>query len=59
MKLLWIDVGDEDDLYKLTATFIDYLKGKNIEQKNLITTGGHTWMNARHYFTEIVQMFFK
>jgi enterochelin esterase-like enzyme len=59
LKLLWVGVGDEDFLYKPTLTFIDFLKEKKIEQKNLITTGGHTWMNARHYLSETVQMIFK
>jgi enterochelin esterase-like enzyme len=59
LKLLWLGVGNEDFLYKSAVTFIDLLKEKKIEQKNLITTGGHTWMNARHYLTETVQLFFK
>jgi enterochelin esterase-like enzyme len=59
LKLLWLGVGSEDALYKPTVTFIDLLKEKKIEQKNLITTGGHTWMNSRHYLTETLQMLFK
>ncbi len=59
LKLLWIGVGDEDALYKPTVTFVDYLKDKNIEYRNLYTSGGHTWMNARHYLSETVQTFFK
>jgi enterochelin esterase-like enzyme len=59
LKLLWLGVGNEDFLYKQAVTFMDLLKEKKIEQKNLITTGGHTWMNARHFLTETVQLFFK
>lgn len=59
LKLLWLGVGNEDFLYKPAVTFIDLLKEKKIEQKTLITTGGHTWMNARLYLTETVQLFFK
>ncbi len=58
LKLLWLGVGKEDFLYKQAVTFIDLLKEKKIEQKNLITTGGHTWMNARLYLAETLQLFF-
>jgi len=59
LKLLWLGVGNEDFLYKSAVTFIGFLKEKKIEQKNLITTGGHTWMNARHFLAETLQLFFK
>jgi len=59
LRLLWLGVGDEDFLYKQAKQFIDLLKGKKIEQKNMITTGGHTWMNARHYLTETLQLLFQ
>jgi len=59
LKLLWLGVGDEDFLYKNAVTFNDLLKEKKIERKTLITSGGHTWMNARHYLTETAQLFFK
>jgi enterochelin esterase-like enzyme len=59
LKLLWLGVGNEDFLYKQAATFIDLMKEKKIVQKNLITSGGHTWMNARHYLAETVQLYFK
>lgn len=59
IKLLWLGVGTEDFLYTRAVAFNDLLKEKKIAQKNLITGGGHTWMNARHYVTETVQMFFK
>jgi len=59
IRLLWLGVGNEDFLYKQAVTFIDVLKEKRIEQKSLITTGGHTWMNARLYLAETVQLFFR
>jgi enterochelin esterase-like enzyme len=59
LKLLWLGVGDEDFLYKHAVTFNDLLKEKKIERKTLITSGGHTWMNARHYLTETAQMLFR
>jgi len=59
MKLLWLGVGKSDFLYVPAQTFMDYLKDKKIERKTLITEGGHTWMNARHYLTETLQLYFK
>ena len=35
------------------------MKEKKIEHKSLVTGGGHTWMNARHYLTETLKLFFK
>jgi enterochelin esterase-like enzyme len=59
LKLLWLGVGKDDFLYKSAIDFMDLLKEKKIEQKNLITDGGHTWMNARHYLAETLQLYFK
>jgi len=59
LKLLWLGVGHEDFLYRQAATFDEFLKEKKIEHKSLVTDGGHTWMNARHYLTETLQLFFK
>lgn len=58
-KLLWVSVGNEDFLYKSTVEFIDYLKAKNINHKSLITGGGHTWMNVKHYMAQTVPLLFK
>ena len=59
LKLLWLGVGNEDFLYKPAVAFMDLLKEKKIEQKNLVTAGGHTWMNARHYLAETLHLFFR
>ena len=59
LKLLWLGVGDEDLLYRQAVTFDTFLKGKNIAHRSLVTGGGHTWMNARHYLAETVQLYFK
>jgi enterochelin esterase-like enzyme len=59
LKLLWLGVGSEDFLYQQAVTFDEFLKEKKIEHKSLITDGGHTWMNARHYLTETLQLYFK
>ena len=59
LKLLWLGVGKSDFLYKQAVEFDDYLKGKKIEHQSLVTEGGHTWMNARHYLAETLQLYFK
>jgi enterochelin esterase-like enzyme len=59
LKLFWISVGKEDFLYSQTAEFMDFLKGKNIRYKSLITAGGHTWMNTKVYLLETAQLLFQ
>jgi enterochelin esterase-like enzyme len=59
LKLLWLGVGSEDFLYKQAVAFDEYLKENRINHKSLVTGGGHTWMNARHYLAETLQMYFK
>jgi enterochelin esterase family protein len=59
LKLLWLGVGTEDFLYTQAVAFDDLLTERKIEHKKLFTGGGHTWMNARTYLTETVQLFFK
>jgi len=59
LKLLWLGVGKSDFLYPQATAFMDYLKEKKIEHRTLITEGGHTWMNARHYLIDTLQLYFK
>ena len=59
LKLLWLGVGKADFLYQQAVTVDDYLKAKKIEHQSLVTEGGHTWMNARHYLSETLQLYFK
>ena len=59
LKLLWLGVGREDFLYKQAVEFDDFLKEKGITHTSLVTGGGHTWMNARHYLAETLQLYFK
>lgn len=59
MKLLWLGVGTEDFLHDPARVFESYLKENKIEHRSLVTGGGHTWMNARHYLAETLQLFFK
>jgi enterochelin esterase-like enzyme len=59
LKLFWISVGREDFLYQGTVEFMEFLKAKNVNYKELITGGGHTWMNTKTYLTQTAQLLFK
>jgi enterochelin esterase-like enzyme len=59
LKLLWLGVGKSDFLYQPAVAFIDYLNERKVEHKTLITEGGHTWMNARQYLVETLQIYFR
>lgn len=59
LRLFWISVGSDDFLYKPTVEFMDYLKSKNVNFRNLVTPGGHTWMNVKHYVAETAPLLFK
>ncbi len=58
LKLFFLGVGNEDFLYKEASDFMALLKDKGVNTKTLVTNGGHTWMNARHYLTETLQLYF-
>ena len=59
LKLFWISVGNEDFLYNQTVEFMDFLKANNVNYKNLVTTGGHTWMNTKIFLTATAQLLFQ
>ena len=59
LKLLWLGVGKDDFLYQPALAFEAYLKEKKLAHQSFVTEGGHTWMNARHYLAETLQLFFK
>jgi enterochelin esterase family protein len=59
LKLLWLGVGSDDFLYERAAAFDAFLKDRKIAHESLVTGGGHTWMNARHYLAETLQRFFR
>lgn len=59
MKLVWLGVGKADFLFEPAQKFDAYLTEKGITHQSLGTEGGHTWMNARHYLAETLQLFFK
>ena len=58
-QLLWLGVGRDDFLFREATTFEQFLTERNIQHESLVTDGGHTWMNARHYLAETLQKFFR
>lgn len=58
-KVLWYGVGTSDFLYNDVQKHLEYFKNKGIDYKYKETDGGHTWMNARNYLAETLQLFFK
>ena len=59
LKLLWLGVGKSDFLNVPATAFMDLLQERKIRHQTLLTEGGHTWMNARHYLTETLQLYFQ
>jgi len=59
LKLLWLGVGKADFLYPQATAFIDFLESRKLVHQTLVTEGGHTWMNARHYLAETLQRYFQ
>lgn len=58
INLLWIGTGNDDLLFNETVDFIHILKGYGINCTSLITSGGHTWENARIYLEESTKLLF-
>ena len=59
LKLFWIGVGKDDFLYDVNQEFMEVLDQKKIKYEKLITDGGHTWMNVKHYLSLILPQLFK
>lgn len=59
IELLWLGVGKSDFLYPQAIEFMEALQARKVDHERLITEGGHTWMNARHYLAETLQLYFK
>ncbi|MBR4327792.1 MAG: acetyl xylan esterase [Bacteroidales bacterium] len=58
-KVLWFGVGSSDFLYQNVKTHREYFDKRGIQYKYKETDGGHTWMNARNYLTDVYQLLFK
>lgn len=58
LNLFWLGVGSDDFLYETAFEYMELLKGYNIEIETMITSGGHTWMNAKTYLHETAKLLF-
>ncbi len=58
LNLFWLGVGSEDFLYNTAVEYMDLLRSYDIDIETLITTGGHTWMNAKTYLAESAKLLF-
>lgn len=59
MKLIWLGVGNSDFLYKMACDFGDVLSKHRINHTFFVSSGGHTWMNAKLYLHETFQRLFQ
>ncbi len=59
MGLIWLGVGNSDFLYKMACDFGDVLSKHRINHIFFVSTGGHTWMNAKLYLHETFQRLFQ
>ena len=59
LKLFTISVGTEDFLYESVKQNIAMFREKNLKLDALIVSGGHTWMNCKHYLDNTLQQIFK
>ena len=59
MKLIWLGVGNNDFLYKMACDFGDVLSKHRINHTFFVSSGGHTWMNAKLYLHETFQRLFQ
>ncbi|MDR0939004.1 MAG: esterase [Mediterranea sp.] len=59
MKLIWTGVGNTDFLYRMATQFSATLTKHRVNHIDFISTGGHTWMNAKLYLHETFQRLFR
>ncbi len=59
LQLLWIACGKEDRLIEANRKFVDWLKGKGVQNTYLETPGGHAWLVWRRYLSDFVPLLFR
>lgn len=59
LKLLSISIGDKDFLLKASNSLVDVLKKRGIKHEVHTSSGGHTWINWRHYLNEFAPKLFQ
>jgi enterochelin esterase family protein len=59
LQLLWMACGREDRLIEANRRFVDWLKGKGIQNTFIETPGAHAWMVWRRYLSDFVPLLFR
>jgi enterochelin esterase-like enzyme len=59
VKLLSISIGDKDFLFAGSKSLVELLDKHGIKNESHITSGGHTWINWRHYLNEFAPRLFR
>jgi enterochelin esterase family protein len=59
LKLLSISIGDKDFLFAGSKSLVELLEKRGIKNESHVTTGGHTWINWRHYLNDFAQRLFR
>ncbi|MCU1299509.1 MAG: putative esterase [Acidobacteriaceae bacterium] len=59
IRLLWIACGTDDHLIGINRSFRDWLKSKGVEQADIETPGGHTWMVWRRNLGNFSALLFR
>ncbi len=59
MKLLSVSIGDKDFLLSASKSLEETLDKHGIKHEVHISSGGHTWINWRHYLSEFAPRLFQ
>ena len=59
IKLVWFATGKEDFLIETSQLTVDMLKKHGFDVIYNETSGGHTWINWRHYLNDFAQLLFR
>ena len=60
VKLFWVSAGEKDALAGAGArNLAKVLDAHGIKNQYIVSEGGHTWINWRHYLNDYAQLLFK
>ena len=59
INLVWFATGKEDFLIETSRLTVDMLKKHGFDVAYTESSGGHTWINWRHYLNDFAQLLFR
>jgi enterochelin esterase family protein len=59
IKLFSVSIGDKDFLLESTKNLDELLKKHGIKHELHMSSGGHTWINWRHYLNDFAPQLFQ